>query len=215
VEAKHVVKQNVSGFGAITIVCWILCLCVFVWTWPCTSIKGSHAQDHPPSYLSLTLPISLSHHHQPPKVRSSITPGTVLILLAGRFRGKRVVCLNVLPSGLILVSGPYKINGVPLRRVNPAYVIATSTKVDVTGIDVSPYQDAFFAREKATKADGEDDFFLGDAPQPAIVSEARKAAQETVDATLLKAVAATPMLEGYLAARFTLNANDKPHLMKF
>jgi hypothetical protein len=56
---------------------------------------------------------------------------------------------------------------------------------------------------------------LGDAPKAAVVSEERKAAQEAVDAILLKAVAATPMLEGYLAAHFTLNANDKPHLMKF
>ena len=114
-----------------------------------------------------------------------------------------------------MVSGPYSINGVPLRRVNPAYVIATSTKVDVSGIDVTPYNDAFFARDTPKKGDGEQEFFQGDAPQPAIVSESRKAAQGVVDAVLLKTVAATPMLEGYLAARFTLNANDKPHLMKF
>lgn len=148
-------------------------------------------------------------------MRKSITPGTVVILLAGRFRGKRVVCLKALESGLLLVSGPYKINGVPLRRVNQAYVIATSTKVDISGVDVSSITDEYFSRAKDEKKEGEEEFFMGDAPKAAVVSDQRKADQQKVDAALLKTVAATEMLEAYLAAQFTLTSGDKPHLMKF
>ena len=151
----------------------------------------------------------------PPKLRKSITPGTVLIILAGRFRGKRVVFLKALESGLLLVSGPYKINGVPLRRVNQAYVIATSTKVDVSSVDVGFVNDEYFSRKNDPPKEGEAAFFEGDAPKPAVVSDQRKADQKKVDTGLLAAVAKVPMLEGYLAAHFTLTSSDKPHLMKF
>lgn len=44
-----------------------------------------------------------------PRVRPSITPGTVLILIAGPYKGKRVVCLKVLPSGKRLVLFPIEV----------------------------------------------------------------------------------------------------------
>merc|ERR1712050_629695 len=95
----------------------------------------------------------------PSKGRKCIVPGSIVILLSGRFRGKRVVCLKRLESGLLLVTGPYKINGVPLKRVNAAYVIPTSTTVDVKGCDVSKVNDAYFARSTKKAAKGENAFF--------------------------------------------------------
>ena len=52
---------------------------------------------------------------------------------------------------LLSITGPYSVNGVPLRRVNQRYVIATNTSVSLAGVNVSAIEDAFFAREKVTK----------------------------------------------------------------
>ena len=56
-------------------------------------------------------------------------------------------------------AGPYKINGVPLRRVNQSYVIATSTKVNIEGLELPAIDDAYFAKEKSTKKSKEEQFF--------------------------------------------------------
>jgi len=144
----------------------------------------------------------------PPKLRASITPGTVLILLAGRFRGKRVVFLKQLASGLLLVSGPYGINGVPLRRVNQKYVIATSTTVDLKGVDASKIDDALFARTEGDAANP-------GTPKAERISKVRAAAQAGVEKGLLANIKKVEMLGDYLKCKFSLSKSDKPHTMLF
>lgn len=107
---------------------------------------------------------------RPTKLRESLQPGTILILLAGRFRGKRVILLKHLDQGVLLVTGPFKINGVPLRRVNARYVIATSKRVDVTGVDQKTIEKAsaadYFTKEKSKEKKSEEAFFKqGEKPE--------------------------------------------------
>ncbi|EKM80124.1 hypothetical protein AGABI1DRAFT_113337 [Agaricus bisporus var. burnettii JB137-S8] len=156
--------------------------------------------------------------HNPPGLRSSITPGTVLILLAGRFRGKRVVFLKQLESGLLLVTGPYKANGVPLRRVNQAYVIATSTKLELPGFTVDEkINDAYFAKTSTKGArSAEEEFFEDGKPKAKETFPATKAAdQKQVDSAILDAVKKTPDLVKYLKSTWGLSKGQYPHQLMF
>merc|ERR1711998_33597 len=159
----------------------------------------------------------LGNHHNTTKMtklRASITPGAVLILLAGRFKGQRVVFLKQLDSGLLLISGPFKVNGVPLRRVPQSYVIATKTVVDISGVSIpAEVTDSLFVKPKSTKKKSDELFF--EKEKETTIDESRKKLQAAVDDKLIAAVKKTPLLEEYLKAKFSLQKGDLPHKMTF
>ena len=153
------------------------------------------------------------HTPKPAKARKSAQPGQVLILLAGRFRGKRVVCLKQLKSGLLAVTGPYKVNGVPVKRVHHAYTMSTSTKVDMSGVKLDSINDDTFKKAGKAVSTRSHKFFEKDAPKNT-VSDARKKLQKEVDTALLKNIK-DKMVKKYLGARFSLTKNDAPHALLF
>jgi large subunit ribosomal protein L6e len=108
---------------------------------------------------------------------------------------------------------------VPLRRVNHRYVIATSTVVDISGIDSEVVdrvaKDEYWAREKK-EGKGEDDFFKeGETPVKKETDPQRIEDQKAVDRVLLANIRKVPDLEGYLGASFSLRGNERPHEMVF
>ena len=169
------------------------------------------------------------HFHRRQKVpkaanlRHGVAPGQVLILLAGRFRGKRVVFLKQLKSGLLLVTGPFKVNGVPLKRVNQAYVIPTKTTVDIKNVPVNDVDDAYFAKTKAKKLKKSEETFFATSPEKSQEEKAKEterkkekfAKQVNVDKSLLENIKKVPLLKKYLGARFTLTNRMRPHELVF
>ena len=147
-------------------------------------------------------------------ISAPLTPGQIVIILSGRFRGRRVVYLKKLESNLLLVTGPYKYNGVPLKRVNAAYVLPTNTKLNINAEIAKNVNDKFFDRVDIERTK-EEDFFEDKQKKKGRISEDKKKLQTEVDTEVKKAVDGVPMMKEYLRNRFALKNGDKPHLMKF
>ena len=147
-------------------------------------------------------------------IAAPLTPGQVVIILSGRFRGRRVVYLKKLESNLLLVTGPYNYNGVPLKRVNAAYVLPTNTKLKVNAEVAKGVDDKYFERLDI-KREKEEDFFEDEKKKKERITGDRKKMQDEVDINVKKAVDEVPMMKEYLRNRFALKNGDKPHLMKF
>merc|ERR1712046_54965 len=103
--------------------------------------------------------------------------------------------LKQLESGLLLITGPYKVNGIPLRRVPQSYVIGTSTVVDVSKVNIpAEVNDSFFKKPKSEKKKSEDGPFAEEEKKE--LGEEFKALQSKVDSAVVSAIKAEELLEG-------------------
>ncbi|KAJ4455420.1 putative 60S ribosomal protein L6-B [Paratrimastix pyriformis] len=141
-------------------------------------------------------------------------PGQIAIILAGRYKGKRVIVLKEMSNNLLLVTGPFRLNGVPVRRVNRAYVILTRTKIDISGVDVAKFDDAYFKKDAKKAEKSEEAFFESHGKKLPKKAEKFLQDQKVLDAALLPKIKAVPMMKAYLKSSFSVTA-IRPHQMRF
>lgn len=152
-------------------------------------------------------------------LRPTLTPGTVCIVLAGVHKGKKTIFLKQLSSGLCLITGPYLINGCPMRRINQNFLIATATKIDIAAVKVPEnINDAYFRRVKTKRPKKEEGDIFERKTEKYVPSEGRKADQIALDGQVMAAIKAREdkkTLLGYLGTMFGLRNGQYPHAMKF
>ncbi|KAM7534103.1 hypothetical protein Aperf_G00000105848 [Anoplocephala perfoliata] len=193
---------------------------------------STHALGKAPKGFTTKMSIERRNRDKPSKaiqrwrLRKSLQKvGTIVILLAGRHKGKRAVVIGRHKfSGLLLVTGPFKLNGVPIRRVHPDYVIATKTiiKMDKIPLPGRMQTRQYFARQRPgnkSKTTEENLFVDPSANKKAyVLKEERKNDQKLIDKRVLAAIKRdknAKMLFAYLRSLFSLSRTDKPHKMVF
>ncbi|KAL7677142.1 hypothetical protein ACOME3_003387 [Neoechinorhynchus agilis] len=179
-----------------------------------------------------------------PKLKKSLVSGTVCIVLAGCQVGKRVVFLKQMErSGLALVTGPYRLNGCPLRRVNQNHLLATDTRIKLDDIKLpETVNDDMFARhdkkQKELRRKNRKKFdrssnqkkvvesVFGEGSEGAVhvkfrlpddVRQKRMVVQKEVDKQVLDALTKQygNVMKGYLASKFHIDNGVYPHRLKF
>ena len=168
----------------------------------------------------------VTHKSHTRKFKKGLEPGRILIILAGKHRGKRVVLLKTLKSGLLLVTGPFKINACPIKRMHQKFVIVTRTKIPFDGVKVPKHiNDKYFKSKKSSSSKGKKTkqggniFAKGKNETSHKPNRIRGEDQRTVDKVVLKAIKEKmgdkKTILAYLGSFFFLRNHMYPHQLKF
>lgn len=105
-----------------------------------------------------------------------------------------------------------------MKRVNQSFVIATSTKLDVSKVNIPDHiNDEYFKKHVIKGKKAKSNIFKNDSERPA-VSEQRKADQKSIDKALIEVIRnhkEKQFLVGYLRSRFYLSKGQAPHNLVF
>ncbi|ABW98320.1 rpl6B (nucleomorph) [Hemiselmis andersenii] len=78
------------------------------------------------------------------KTKKKFKIGSIIILLGSKFQGKKAVLLKITKKGLLIISGPFSVNGISLRRINPRYAVPTEIGIGLNNLQLGFLNDDYF-----------------------------------------------------------------------
>jgi len=109
---------------------------------------------------------------------------------------------------MFVISGPFSLNGISIRRIKPGHIITTRNRLDVDSVNTRIFDDEYFIFLKKSRKRGNQDLKNR-------LKMAHALREIHIDRYLLNQISTNLFLKAYLKAKYTQNSYTKMPFSNF
>nr|UXY86672.1 60S ribosomal protein L6B [Cryptomonas paramecium] len=121
--------------------------------------------------------------------------GSVAIISFGKLRGKKAIILRTTKCRMFVISGPFSLNGISIRRIKYNHLIPTQNRLNISSVDTKIFDDEYFIFLKKSKKTGSQNLKNR-------LKMAHALREIHIDRYLLRQIGTNLFLKAYLKAKY-------------